>query len=68
MFSCVTLSDPILVFGLGFDSICFGSCFVSMFVFWGVMLVLASGSLVLTFDLGGVVSFRSFDRELFCCR
>src|ERR1044072_940799 len=52
--ACFTLSDPIHVFGLGFDSIRFGSCFVTPLLFRRVMLVFASGSLVLSlFHLGG---------------
>lgn len=38
---CVTLSDPIRLLGLGFDSICFGSCLVSHLLFCQVMFVLA---------------------------
>jgi hypothetical protein len=52
-FVCVTLSDPIFVFGLGFDSICFRSCFVSPMLFYWVMFVFDLGSLLLSvFDCG----------------
>lgn len=39
----VTLSDPIHVLGLGFDSIRSGSCFITPLLFRRVMLVLAFG-------------------------